>query len=312
MLRKLAVLVTSAIVLAATQPRVEAQTPAVPDWSGFYAGLAVGGRWADNTWNTTNVAPTLAAILSTDPNPTASFDSAAARFAAYFGYNWLFAPAWIAGIEADIGRADNSKNRNRIPGTVQNDITVPFAYINQPQGIVKESRDASLRARLGKLVSVDMLLFATAGAAWQHLELSGNCPTAGGATDWCTLLHNETHSTTRLGWTLGGGVERIAGGWIVRTEYRYADFGTFTRTFFTLDPGVPFDDRLTAHVKVRTHTASVGIARKFGADRAAGGIAVPAGGRAGEDGAAGRLRPSSHIVKQRSPAGRIPHSLRRI
>ncbi|MBI4274759.1 MAG: porin family protein [Rhizobiales bacterium] len=255
----------SIVALAIMDSRVQAQAAAAsPNWAGYYVGLSIGGRWADNTWKTTNVSPTLASILSTDPNSSAALDNFAARFGGYLGYNWYVTPIWIAGIEADIGWANNGKSRTPIPGTVQSDITVPFAYINQPRGSVSENWDASIRGRIGALIMPDALLFATAGVAWQQIELAGRCFASGGATDWCTLPHNETHATTRLGWTIGGGVERMIGNWIMRAEYRYADFGTFSRTFFTFNPSVPFDDRLTANVTARTHTASFGIAYKLG------------------------------------------------
>ncbi|WP_315735374.1 MULTISPECIES: hypothetical protein [unclassified Bradyrhizobium] len=48
----------------------------------------------------------------------------------------------------------------------------------------------------------------------------------------------------------------------MRADYRSADFGTWTQPFFTTG-GVGFDDRFTAHVTTRTHTATVGIAYKF-------------------------------------------------
>lgn len=240
------------------------QVSAAANWAGAYGGLSAGARWADNGWNTTNVAPTLAAILSNDPNPNGSFDSVAARIGGYLGYNWLIAPSWIAGIEADIGWADNKKGFAPIPGTVQNDLVAIFSYINQPRGSVSETWDASVRGRLGALVAPDILLFGTAGVAWQHVELTAMCPASGGATDWCTLPHNESHANIMTGWTVGGGLERMIGRWIVRADYRYADFGTFSQTFFTFDTAAVFDDRFTANVKVRTHTANIGIAYRFG------------------------------------------------
>jgi outer membrane immunogenic protein len=241
-----------------------AQTPAMtPSWTGFYVGLSAGARFADNTWTTTDIAPTLSNILTTDPNASASFDSWSTRLGGYAGYNWLIAPAWIAGVEADFGWAGNRKSRTPIPGTVQIDIPSGLPYTNQPTGTVEATWDASLRARIGKLIRPDVLIFATAGGALQQVELSATCPTSGGTTDWCTVPHDETYASTRLGWTIGGGVERVSGRWVTRFEYRYADFGTLNHTFFTFDTGVPYDDRFTANVDVRTHTATISIAYKL-------------------------------------------------
>jgi len=72
-------------------------------------------------------------------------------------------------------------------------------------------------------------------------------------------------SSTKAGWTLGGGVERMIGGnWLARVDYRYAEFGAVTQTFFAEGgTGIGFDDRFTARVKARTHTATVGLAYRF-------------------------------------------------
>jgi outer membrane immunogenic protein len=38
----------------------------------------------------------------------------------------------------------------------------------------------------------------------------------------------DQNSTTRTGWTIGGGIEyAVTGNWSIRAEYRYADFGHF-------------------------------------------------------------------------------------
>ena len=266
-MRKLATFYIAALVIVIAPSVTQAKQPPGPmNWTGAYGGFSVGGRWAGNDWNTTDVAPTLAAILSNDPNPNGQFDSMAARIGAYLGYNWLIAPLWIAGIEADIGWANNKKNFAPIPGTVQNDIVAIFSYINQPHGSVSENWDASVRGRLGRLIAPDLLLFGTLGVSWQSVELTAQCPASGGATDWCTIPNNESHSAVRTGWTVGGGIERMIGRWIVRAEYRYADFGTLSHTFFTFNTAAVFDDRFTAHVAVRTQTAAIGVAYKFSGD----------------------------------------------
>ena len=82
----------------------------------------------------------------------------------------------------------------------------------------------------------------------------------------CTAIsanRTETASQDRVGWTLGGGVEAMfASNWLLRGEYRYADFGSMTFTRF-VGP-VTNIDAFTATVSYRTHTALIGLAYKFG------------------------------------------------
>jgi len=189
-------------------------------------------------------------------------NSTAARIGAYGGYNWEIAPTWLIGIEADYGWANNSKT-GTVPGTIGT--ILGGTVTNPPTGTAKETWDASVRGRLGMLVTPDTLLFGTAGPAWQRVQLSASCIVTGSGTDFCSLTHNESDSKTLLGWTVGGGVEhKILDRWFVRVDYRYSDYGTYKQLFFNAFSVAPlFDDRFTAHVKVQTQTAGVGLAYKF-------------------------------------------------
>ena len=247
------------VALAADLPIKAPVAPvaAVPNWTGFYFGGAVGARWANNDWRSSDLFPTFGPTPQVG-NTSGAMASAGARFSAYAGYNWQFAPTWIAGIEADIGWANNSKTANPLPGT--NNTAAPLGL---PIGTVKETWDGSLRGRLGYLVTPDTLLYGTGGVAWQHVRLSAYCPTNGAVVFFCFLPQNESHSKTMTGWTVGGGLEmKVWGNWLARIDYRYADFGTFDQVFFTANPPF-FDDRFTAHVKVQTHTVTVGLAYLF-------------------------------------------------
>ena len=75
--------------------------------------------------------------------------------------------------------------------------------------------------------------------------------------------HNETVSQTRIGWTVGGGIEKMISRWVFRLEYRYADLGTFNHTFFASNFGGGLDDRVTANFKLRSHLMNVGLAYLF-------------------------------------------------
>ena len=55
----------------------------------------------------------------------------------------------------------------------------------------------------------------------------------------------------------------LAPSWLMRLEYRYADFGQINPTFFTYNLGAGGDDRIFAHLRIRTHTVNLGLAYKF-------------------------------------------------
>ena len=58
--------------------------PAAPSWSGFYAGVSLGARWATNDWQTSNVSPNFGANIFTPTAGTGgAMDSVAARLGGY-------------------------------------------------------------------------------------------------------------------------------------------------------------------------------------------------------------------------------------
>ncbi|WP_315780745.1 MULTISPECIES: outer membrane protein [unclassified Bradyrhizobium] len=250
--------------LAADLP-VKAPAPvAAPTWTGLYAGVSVGARWADHDWRTSDVSPNFGpGVFVPTAGTSGAMDSAAARIGGYLGVNWQFAPSWVAGIEGDFGWADNKKSASPLPGTAGLFFGGPM--VGLPAGSVKDTWDGSVRARLGYLVTPSTLLYGSGGVAWQRVELNASCAVVPGNSFCFGNPHNETFASTRVGWTVGGGVEHMIGGhWLLRADYRYADFGTWTQPFFVAGGvGVGFDDRFTAHVTTRTHTATVGLAYKF-------------------------------------------------
>ena len=81
----------------------------------------------------------------------------------------------------------------------------------------------SLRARLGLPVG-NSLFYATGGLAVGQIDASYYCSSG------CGRPRLKSYSTTRVGWTLGAGIEHAFHGsnWIGRVEYRYTDFGSAT------------------------------------------------------------------------------------
>jgi outer membrane immunogenic protein len=137
---------------------------------------------------------------------------------------------------------------------------------------VSSSWDASARARAGFLIGSSVLLYATAGASWIQMETSAYCGSAR-PLGWCAgpvrpgsnLGGESAASTTRMGWTAGAGAEAMLwSNWLMRIEYRYADYGSFD---FTLFPGSgacgQACDTIAAEATLRTHTVLVGFAYKL-------------------------------------------------
>jgi outer membrane immunogenic protein len=257
--------VTSSPVMAADMPvKAPAYTPPVVapfSWTGFYIGGSLGGRWTDITWATTAIGDNQA-----PPDPTtspASFDSSSFRGGGYLGYNWQFAPLWVVGIEGDVAWANNSKTRGGIPGTFgPTGLGVGPAAAGLDSSEVKLGWDASLRGRIGFLITPTWLLYATGGAVWQHVDINASCSGLGGQgnASWCALPGTTQNvSSVKTGWTIGGGIEAAFwGNWLARVAYRYADFGDINHTFFANTT-----DQVVMNASLKTHTALVGLAYKF-------------------------------------------------
>jgi len=118
-------------------------------------------------------------------------------------------------------------------------------------GSVKQKSDSSIRARMGWLVTPWSLFYVTGGVAFS--EISGSfaysgtlftCGSAASSVSACAgsssspLFPTATASTavswndTRVGSTVGAGWEQeLFPGWKWRAEYRWTDFGEYTKTF---------------------------------------------------------------------------------
>jgi outer membrane immunogenic protein len=236
-------------------------------WNGYYLGASVGGRFAADDWTTSAACPNSGLCNGgiVGPDYARSFDSTAFRLGAFGGRNWMLGSTWLAGVEAEIGWARNRNANGPIPGTTVSG-GIP-SITNGDTAAVNLAWDASVRGRLGMLLRPDTLLFATAGLALQQVEMVATCNN-GGASTYCTqpagVPHYDSQTLILPGWTIGAGLEHLlAANWMLRLEYRYADFGQANPTFFAYNLGGNGDDRVLAHVYVRTHTVSLGAAYKF-------------------------------------------------
>ncbi len=275
---------------AADMPLKAPALAPVAAWEGFYVGAGLGFRASDTNVNVTSATDTTAALPALQnmffatgcsaglPCVTGRpFNGTAFRVSPYLGYNWQIGRA-VLGIEGDVGFADQTTTLagSSYPAT-------PFATaIGSPTNSfsVKTSWDASIRARGGYLIDPAVLLYGTAGPSWIHVETTSTCSTllaadgacaAAGATGFTPSI--ITDSRTRLGYTVGGGAEAMLGtNWIVRAEYRFADYGRLSNTDVRTATTAVGTQTVTYDTILRTHTATFGLAYKFG------NTAGPAGG----------------------------------
>jgi outer membrane immunogenic protein len=200
--------------LRASPPVYKAPPPVVmaPNWTGFYIGADIGGAWShsDSSWLG---LPSAAAF---GVNPTAAGnDGSSFLGGVHLGYNYQFAPTWVAGIEGD-WTWTHARGSNTQPWTVFG-TTTPVG--GGAATTMSSTADwlASLRGRFGYLVTPTVLAYATGGAAWGHVH--DGATAADPATGY---LATASSGTTADGWVVGGGLEwAMTRNWSLRGEYLY-------------------------------------------------------------------------------------------
>jgi outer membrane immunogenic protein len=206
-------------------------------WTGFYIG--VNGGYGGDAYRypfalsaTPRVAGpvnvnALAAVNDPGINGSAKLNSSGFLGGGTAGFNWQFAPTWVAGVEGDIDFADiNGKlnlhaSSNTTPDTLDVNAGSKTSYFD------------TARVRLGYLVTPQFLIYGTGGAAFADTQ-----STVGIKFDGADILGGPYSKTVNsLGWTAGAGVEyKITKNLSFKTEYLYADLGTKTLLSGTVAP----------------------------------------------------------------------------
>lgn len=158
----------------------------VYNWTGFYIGGHVGGAFAgDNT-----------------------FTGSDGRFlgGGQVGFDYQFAPNWVAGIEAQYSWLGG------------NNRTLAFA----PSGVVTlDNRGiGSVTGRLGYAFG-PLLAYAKGGYAFVDRDVN--------VTQFGAPVASATTGRGKDGYTIGAGLEYLfAPNWSAKAEYQYYDFGSTT------------------------------------------------------------------------------------
>jgi outer membrane immunogenic protein len=149
-------------------------------WTGFYLGAAAGYGFGDGR--------------SRGDLGSFSFDQSGAVGSIYAGYNWQFGRA-VMGVETDIGTGGMSSSTDIGGARVTTDLNAM----------------GSFRGRAGFLMTPALLLYGTAGWAWQNMDIGVDGLGSQSQTFW--------------GLQYGIGSElRIAHNVSLRLEYLRTDF----------------------------------------------------------------------------------------
>jgi opacity protein-like surface antigen len=204
-------------------PSFYSKAPAliVYQWAGAYVGANFGGAFSSGEHVFT-------------PIGTDRTNPAGALGGLQFGYNYLLAPAWLVGIEGELGWTSAQGKANFVDpaGTASLSITSDYNWYDTVSG------------RVGYVMG-PLMLYAKGGAAWMNADYRMD---VNSGLDGVTLA-----STTRSGWIAGGGLEYMLGShWSAKLEYDHLAFGSKTLNFVS-----PFGNSVT--VESGVHQVKAGV-----------------------------------------------------
>jgi outer membrane immunogenic protein len=218
-------------------------------WTGFYVGGHAGFGIANNNVDVGFLPDPVffgALPLSVKADTKGPLGGIQA------GHNWTIG-AFVVGAEADISLADVSGSG-----------VTPVIHPTQGfQGLFFQAHQrmdwfGTARLRLGTTPAERLLVYLTGGLAFGHIDYRAH------DTNPTIEAHIDTQrSSTRAGWTVGGGVEWVlARNWTVKAEYLYYDLGDLTFITDAAPPNPPFQARIA--LEERGHVVRAGLNYKFG------------------------------------------------
>jgi outer membrane immunogenic protein len=214
-----AALVLGPTAAAAADLPVKAPVPiAIYDWTGFYIGVSGGGSFGQSTH----------IDQATGLGDTIGYNVKGGLVGGTLGYNWQVS-RFVVGFEGDASWV-GQYGSNVDDGLAGNPAFTSFT---------KETWVATARGRLGYAVN-NLLFYGTGGYAAAGVEAGVKDSNTG------ALLASAT--STRSGWTAGGGLEwGFAPNWSAKFEWLYMKFDS--AAFNTLAgegprSSVPLDDNV--------------------------------------------------------------------
>jgi opacity protein-like surface antigen len=202
----------------------KARAPIAYQWAGPYIGANFGAAFSSGGGGEHVLTP----IGADRTNPSGALGGV------QFGYNYLAAPNWLVGFEAELDRTSAQGKAKFVDpaGTASLSITSDHNWYD------------TLTGRLGYVMG-PLMLYGKGGAAWMNADYRME---VNSGLDGLTVA-----KSTRPGWTAGGGVEYMLGSrWSAKLEYDYLQFGSKGLNFVN-----PFGNSVTVKTAVNEVKAGV-------------------------------------------------------
>ena len=260
---------------ARTYTKAPIMAAPVYNWTGFYVGANVGWSFGRSR---TDVSIAGVPVSSTSQRMDGILGGPQA------GYNWQSGGV-VFGLETDIqatAQKGSSSLVGFIPGTpdIPGTPGVPCVLSDPPGGFCLPGTNipptpaipgipaiasvvtyqnklpwfGTFRGRLGFTPADRWLLYVTGGLAYGEVSTSETLNVNGANVAFST-------DRTKLGWTLGGGVEAaLWGNWTGKLEYLYIDLGTVNNTLIGIAPITP----VVSSSHITDQIVRVGVNYRFG------------------------------------------------
>lgn len=139
------------------------------------------------------------------------------------GYNWQMGSVVVGG-EADISGIAGGRGSASRTGVASDGL---FSYASRVTASSGIDWLGTVRGRVGYLVTPTLLVFGTGGLAFGGVHSAVNIAGVGSGPNNDIWVGNFSRSTTKVGWTAGGGAEwKFAHNWSAKLEYLYVDLGS--------------------------------------------------------------------------------------
>jgi outer membrane immunogenic protein len=221
-----ALLLGSTTAMAADLPMKAVPPIQIYDWTGFYVGVSAGGSFgfSDHVDRATGISD------------TSGYNVKGGMVGGTLGYNWQVSNL-VFGFEGDVSWVAERGTMPDVGVVAQNNGFIDGAGNSLFASFTNETWLATARGRVGYAVN-NLLFYGTGGYA-----------AAGVGQGIYDNAHNllVSSSSTRSGWTAGGGLEwGFAPNWSAKFEWLYMKFDSVAlNTAFAEGPRtVPFDDNV--------------------------------------------------------------------